>query len=169
MDSVHSMKLSKILKNRKAMTPLMIGLIVAASVIAVLFVVMAAVIPVMKQEVYMQIRIGSIKANSTDSISLVFRVMCDYDDGDLWSIEVYKDSQLYGTKNVEESFVRNEMRTIGLPYLLAEEGVPIGEISSGRLVFQNGESYVLRIYFRTAGDTETIDLYSELAFVFSSI
>ncbi|NHJ04115.1 MAG: hypothetical protein EAX90_04785 [Candidatus Heimdallarchaeota archaeon] len=163
------MKLSKILKNRKAMTPLMIGLIVAASVIAVLFIVMASVIPVIKQDVFLQIRDGSIKANSTDSISLIFNVMCDYDDGDLWSVEVYKDNQLYGTKNVEESFVRNEERTVNLPYLLAEDGVPVSEIDSGRLVFQNGDTYVLRIYYHAPGETESLDIYSETSFVFSPL
>ncbi len=64
------------------MTPLMIGLIVAASVVVVFFIVMAAVIPSMSHDLSMQIKDRSIKANSTlNDLSLKFNVMCDYAEG----------------------------------------------------------------------------------------
>ena len=147
----------------------MIGIIVAASVIAVIFVVMAAVIPVIKQDVAMSIRPDSVMANSTDSTSIRFNIMCDYNDGDLWRVEAFKNGDLYGYKNVNFTFVRNEEKTINIEYLLANTIVPSGEVNDSKLVFQDGETYTLRIYFRNVGDTDTLDLFDELEFVFEEM
>ena len=147
----------------------MIGIIVAASVIAVVFIVMAAVIPVIKQDVQMQIRPDSVFANSTDSTSIRFSVMCDYNDGDLWRVEAFKNDQLYGYKNVNFTFDRNQEKIINIEYLLANTIVPSQEVNGSNLVFQDGDTYTLRIYFRNMGDTDTIDWYTEQDFVFEAM
>ncbi|MFW9922872.1 MAG: hypothetical protein ACFFDW_06235 [Candidatus Thorarchaeota archaeon] len=169
------MKLSKILKNRKAMTPLMIGIIVAASVVAVLMVVMAAVVPLMHHEVYMQIREGSVKAASNDSIALKFNVMCDYDEGELWRVEIFKDGQFYGYRNIANlvtpvtPFDKNEEKTITINYFLTQlTQAPPAEIDEGRLVFQDLDEYTIVIYFRPVDDT-TSTLSSSLVFTFRKL
>lgn len=163
------MKLSKILKNRKAMTPLMIGLIVAASVVAVLFIVMAAVIPVMKHELYMQVRANSVRANSTDSIQLRFNVLCDYTDGELWRVEIYQNNELYGFRNVDYELYRNNETTVYVTHFDTDNTqAPPSEVDAGRLVFQDDEQYTIRIYFRPIGSDRT-DLYSETVFTFRAL
>ena len=87
----------------------MIGIIVAASVIAAFFVIMAATVPLYKRDVVIVVRDNSIQANSTDNKALSFRTICDYDDGYIKKIDIirgssriaYRDVDIYMTKNSE--------------------------------------------------------------------
>ncbi len=168
MDKCYSMKISRIIKNRKAMTPLMIGLIVAASVIAVLFIVLAAVVPSMSHDLSMQIKDRSIKGNTTiNDLSLKFTVMCDYADGEVWRAEIHKNGALYGYFSLadETPFEKNEQRLVVVAYFLAETGINQTEVDGGRLVFQNGHDYVLRVFYRPI-DSEVLNTYTELGFTY---
>lgn len=158
MDCVDSMKLSRILKNRKAMTPLMIGIIVAASIIAVIFIVMAAVIPAIPRKVEMNIRTDTIKANATGDQSLKFRVICDYSDGKLIKAEVYKGETLYGEAIIDEVFEEKEEKEIIIGAFIATASVPFLEKSGQNLVFQDGEEYTLTIYYESIDGKHTGDV-----------
>ncbi len=159
------------------MTPLMIGLIVAASVVAVFFVIMAAVVPSMSQNINMQIREELIIGNSTsDHFSLDFDIMCDYEAGEVWRAEIYKNSStqnaftLYGYTSLtdEVSFKRNEERTIKVLYFTAEAGVDPTEVDGVRLIFQVGDEYVLRVYYRPLDKPEETSLFTEATFEFKT-
>ena len=148
MDSVNLMKLSKIIKNRKAMTPVMIGVIVAASVIAVLFIVMAAVIPVIKSDVDIFVNPVSIKSNSTTDQSLRFKVTCDHQDGTIYKVEIYKGETMYAAADTDEPILNREVKEITIPGFVATEYAPASEIGSGGyLVFQHDAEYKMIIYF----------------------
>ncbi len=144
------MKLSRIIKNRKAMTPLMIGVIVAASVVAVFFVIMVATVPLYKKEVYVSVREGSIQANSTDNKALSFKVICDYDDGYLKRIEIVRGNEQIGYRVVNYLLTKNVEKYITLEYLYANVGVtPADQIEEGtnHLLFINDDTYKLRIFY----------------------
>lgn len=150
------------------MTPLMIGLIVAASVVAVLFVVMAAVIPSMSHDLSMQIKDRSIRGNTTSNdFSLKFTVMCDYADGEVWRAEIHKNGALYGYFSLadENTFEKNEQRLVIVSYFLAESGINETEVDGGKLVFQDGHEYVLKVYYRPI-ESEILDIFCELAFAY---
>ncbi len=150
------------------MTPLMIGLIVAASVVVVFFIVMAVVIPSMSHELSMQIKDRSIKGNSTiNDLALKFNVMCDYAEGEVWRAEIHKNGELYGYFSLadEGPFEKSDQRTIIVAYFLAETGINATEVDGGRLVFQEGHDYVLRVFYRPI-DSEILDTYCELAFAY---
>ncbi|MBD3191426.1 MAG: hypothetical protein GF308_12330 [Candidatus Heimdallarchaeota archaeon] len=143
------MKLAKILKNKKAMTPIMIGIIVAASVVAVIFIVMAAVIPFIKHDVEMYVAPRTIMANSSDNTALRFDVTCDYAPGVLYKIEILQDQTVYGVvDNLDLSLENREVREIGTTFD-ATANAPAGEVSGGLLVFQNGEAYTMKLYYRS--------------------
>ena len=147
MDSVNRMKLPKILKNRKAMTPLMIGIIVAASIVAVLFIVMAAVIPAISPKVELNVKPSSVMSNSTTHLS--FQVICDFDHGNLTKIELYKDQTLYSEVLVMYGFNVRDTKTIDVNGFTAASGVPASEISlEGFVIFQVNQTYTLRLYYQ---------------------
>ena len=164
MESVNLMNLRKILKNRKAMTPVMIGIIVVASVISVLFLVLAITIPYTNKDVHMQINLNSIRGNTTDQESLIFKIVCDFDNGTVTKFEIYQDSVLFGDKNQTEVFSPRETRYIQIRYFDANLGVvPSGQIQNGtHLKFLDGFTYTLRIYYQ---DLDGIAKpYSEIEF-----
>ena len=147
------------------MTPLMIGIIVAASVVAVFFVVMAAVVPFMQHDINMQIRDRSIKGNSTtEDFALKFNIMCDYQPGEVWRVEVFKDGELIGYANTpaEEEFDKNEERTVVVS-AFTFTGTNSSDEDGGRVKFIEGEQYVLRVYYRELNSDAT-DIYTELGF-----
>ena len=150
MESVNSMKLGKILKKRKAMTPLMIGIIVAASVIAVLFIVLAATIPVMHKEVHMGAVPSSIRGNSTNGEKLIFYLVCDYDDGILVKVEIEKNGVLYGEADLNMAFEKNDYENIEIAKFEATAAaVAAGEynLTSNALVLQQDDQYTLILTF----------------------
>ena len=156
MDSVESMKLSSILKNRKAMTPLMIGIIVAASVLAVFFVVMAATIPFYRQELDMSIKDGSIKGNITDNIYLSFRIICDYDVGILKEVVIFKDTgqpvltPVAANNETPITFYKSQEMTVTYNFtldILYSPFPPEGENPDGLFIFGRYLEYTLRIIY----------------------
>ncbi|MEA2071443.1 MAG: hypothetical protein U9O98_09150 [Asgard group archaeon] len=161
------MKLTKILKKRKAMTPLMIGLIVAASVIAVLFIVMAAVIPTIDDNVSMHIPLATVQANASNHQVLIFRVICDYDAGEIYRVEILKDGEDYGyNPDISEEFHKNEVKYIQVDYFLVTENVPTEERSEGHLVFQVNTTYTLRVFYQELD--ASFDDYTDITFTFQA-
>lgn len=149
------MKLSKLLKNRKAMTPLMIGIIVAASVIAVVFIVMAAVIPAMRYDVSMQIRPGTIKPYLSFDKGLEFFVMCDYADGEVWKVDILKGDDLWGSRTliIQVEIARNAQTKVQITSFQATANVPLDQQADGSLLFVSGQEYIIRVYFRPIDST----------------
>ena len=142
------MKLNKILKNRKAMTPIMIGIIVAASVLAIFFVVMAATVPLMKSEVQMEVFTSTIKGNDTWAKSLKFLIVCDYDDGVLDKLEIYKGGLIWGYENVDVLFTKSETKHLGISAFAASSAaISAGEVNATDLMFIEGATYTLRIFY----------------------
>ncbi|NHJ46208.1 MAG: hypothetical protein FK733_00335 [Asgard group archaeon] len=142
------MKLSKILKNRKAMTPVMIGVIIAASVLAVFFVVMAATVPLMRSEVQMHVFDATIKGNDTWAKSLKFLIVCDNDGGVLDKVEIYKGGTLWGDRNLNIEFTKSETKFLGIdtfnPSSAAQAAL---EVNATDLLFLEDVTYTLRIYY----------------------
>lgn len=159
MDSVESMKLSSILKNRKAMTPLMIGLIVAASVLSVFFIIMAATIPLYRQDLNMTIKDNSIRGNTTDYVHLSFRIICDYDIGILKEITIIRDDAVYGEntpfalRNGSDywmTFHKSQEITVTFNFTsnpLYDPLPPEGKTGEGLFIFAPFFEYTLRIYY----------------------
>ena len=157
MESVDSMKLSRIIKNRKAMTPLMIGVIVAASVIAVFFVIMAATVPLYKKEVIIVVRDNSIQANSTDNKALSFRTICDYNDGYIVKLEIVRGNERIAYRDVNYFMTKNSERYVTLDFFYAIPGVtPADEIESGtnHLLFIDSDTYYLRLTYEDVDGIE---------------
>jgi len=159
---VHFMNLKRILKNRKAMTPLMIGIIVAASVIAVIFIIFAGVVPQFKKEVHMMVQPLSIRGNSTDRESLIFRATCDYAPGKIIKVEIYKEvlgeQTLYGERDVLFSFQKNEVQYLQVRFFYARGGAPVQ--NSTHLLFSLNEDYTLKItYTDISGINEYTMMY----------
>ncbi|MHA1213526.1 MAG: hypothetical protein ACTSSH_13840 [Candidatus Heimdallarchaeota archaeon] len=163
------MNLKRILKRRKALTPLMIGIIVAASVVAVLFIVLAATVPYINHNVAMSVQLISIRGNNTDE-ELIFRVNCDYDNGTLTKIEIYKNNELYGEKldfNVE--FGPRGTKYLGVKGFDAKTGtVPPAQVNAttDHLIFVHDDVYTIRIYFENLDGS--YQAYSEMEFAFNS-
>jgi len=162
MDSVESMKLSKIIKNRKAITPLMIGIIVAASVLAVFVVVMAATIPLYSRELDMSIKDNSIRGNSTHLTQLSFRIICDYDTGILKNVEILKDEgELTLTpvaySNVTKSFFKSQEITVKYNFTKDDEYtvLPPEGVTGDYFIFARYFEYVIRIHFENEDGTVT--------------
>jgi hypothetical protein len=142
------MKLSKILKRRKAMTPVMIGIIVAASVLAIFFIVMAATIPLMRSEVHMEVFEETIRGNDTWAKSLNFLIVCDYDGGVLDKVEIYKGGEKWGERNLDLAFNKSETRFVGVSTFAPTTAAQLaGEVNATDLMFMDGVAYVLRIYY----------------------
>jgi hypothetical protein len=160
------MKLIKALKNRKGMTPLMIGIIVAASVIAVIFVVMAAVITVLPHDITMTLRDSTIKGVNTQHLKLEFQIQCENEDGVINKIEIYHDGLLYG--HTDDSYFVDYRTTeeINIDFFIADEDTPIGEITDIiKLLFVPDQSYVLTVYYQNI-DASNIGTVS-LAFIYN--
>lgn len=166
MESVDYMYLRKILKNRKAMTPIMIGIIVAASVLAVFFIVMAVTIPYMKNDVNMEFIEGSIRGNATDDEALIFKVVCDFDNGTITNFRIYRNSVLYGSKNQTEVFEPRETRFIHIRYFDVNFGVtPPGETqNTTHLLFVDDAEYTIRMYYEDSNGIERP--YTEAVFTY---
>lgn len=173
MDSVESMKLSNIIKNRKAMTPIMIGIIVAASVLTVFFIVMAATIPFFGQDLNMTIKEGSIQGNTTDNIHLSFRIICDYDVGILKEVVIFKDTgqptlTLVAANN-ETPLTFHKSQEIIVTYnftldVLYTPIPPEDESPDGLFVFAHRYEYTLRIYYED--QTGSVTGFKDYLFVF---
>jgi len=141
------MKLTKnILKNRKAMTPLMIGIIVAASVIAVIFVVMAGVITVLPHDITMTIREGSVKGKNTNHLRLEFQVQCENENGTVYRIDITHDGVLYGHKYTNIQIGYRYTETIAVDYFDADDA-PLAEKDGLKLLFVPDQVYVLTVHF----------------------
>jgi len=137
------------------MTPLMIGIIVAASVISVIFIIFAAVMPQFQKEVHFMIQPQSIRGNSTDQESLIFRATCDYAPGKIIKVEIYKDVSgelvRYGEREVLFSFEKNEVQYLQVRYFYARGGAPVQ--NSTHLLFTINDPYVLTITYTDIGGT----------------
>ncbi|NHK31707.1 MAG: hypothetical protein FK730_10170 [Asgard group archaeon] len=157
------MKLGKILKNRKAMTPLMIGIIVAASVIAVLFIIMAATIPLMNKDVHIGVIPVSIRGNSTNGEKLIFFIVCDYDDGYLVKLEIEKNGQLYGDIELNMLLEKEEQRNMQIDAFDATTAAQLaGEYNAtnNALVFQQNADYTLIVHYTNInGDLQQTDSF----------
>jgi len=173
MVSVESMKLSSIIKNRKAMTPLMIGIIVAASVLAVFFVVMAATIPLYRKDLDMTVKDNSIRGNVTSNIHLSFRVICDYDVGILKEVVIFKDTgqptltPVASNNETSLTFYKSQEITITYNFTVDFLYTPVppeGENPDGLFIFARYFEYTLRIYFED--QTGSVTGYKDYLFVF---
>lgn len=173
MDSVESMKFSSILKNRKAMTPLMIGIIVAASVLAVFFVVMAATIPLYRREIDMSIRDNSIKGNTTDYIHLSFRIICDFDVAILKEVVIFKDTgqpaltPIAANNETPITFHRSQEIIVTYNFTLDVLYTPLppeGVSPDDLFIFGHHFEYTLRIIFED--QTGSFTNYKDYLFVF---
>ncbi|MBN1329008.1 MAG: hypothetical protein JXA54_06000 [Candidatus Heimdallarchaeota archaeon] len=144
------MNIKKILKNRKAMTPLMIGIIVAASLLAVIFIVLATTIPYVHNDVSMSVQLSSIRGNVTCE-QLKFRIIVDYDDGYLTDVEIFNDQNVkYGKRNdLGMNFTARTQKYIGFRYFEPIFGIPSENVNatSNHLLFIVGNTYTLRIYY----------------------
>ncbi|NPE07278.1 MAG: hypothetical protein GNW80_03260 [Asgard group archaeon] len=168
------MKLSSILKNRKAMTPIMIGIIVAASVLAVFFIVMAATIPFYGQDLNMTIKANSIRGNTTDNIQLSFRMICDYDVGILKEVTILRDSIVYGDntpmafRNGSAYWItlqKSQELTVTINFTASSLFPPLppeGETAEGLFIFGHFLEYTLRIYY----EDQTGGVQAEKSFEF---
>ncbi|MHA1442024.1 MAG: hypothetical protein ACTSPK_09205 [Candidatus Heimdallarchaeota archaeon] len=161
------MKLTrKILKNRKAMTPLMIGIIVAASVIAVIFVVMAGVITVLPHDIDMTLRDGSIKGVNTQHKKLEFQIQCENEDGIITSVNITKDGTPWGHTSVS---VLVDYRTTGfieIDFFSAHQNaITAGENDGTTMVFVPDDTYVLVVEFKNT-DLSNVGTVS-LVFVYN--
>lgn len=173
MDSVESMKLSKIIKNRKAMTPLMIGIIVAASVLAVFFIVMTATIPLYGRDLNMTIKNNTIRGNITSDIQLSFRIICDYDIGILKKVEIYRDSIVYGDMallayrngtDYEMTFTKSQEITVTYNFTVNPLFPPLPPEANVGGLFKFGQflEYTLRIHY----ENEDRSVIGEKDFIF---
>ncbi|NHJ33020.1 MAG: hypothetical protein FK732_09160 [Asgard group archaeon] len=168
------MKLSSIIKNRKAMTPLMIGIIVAASVLAVFFIVMAATIPLFGRDLNMTLAENSIHGNITDNVHLSFKIICDYEAGSLTKVEIYRNVTMFGdftlvayNNDSEISFLKNQGHVVTYNFTVDVLYTPLppeGETAEGLLIFGLHIQYTLRIYYEN--DSGTIDEYKDFVFTF---
>ncbi len=147
------MNIRKILKNRKAMTPLMIGIIVAASVLAVVFIVLASTIPYMQREVSMSVQVTSIRGNVTRE-QLMFRLICDYNDGYLTDVAILNnESEVIGERNyLAMNFTARTQTYIGFTYFNPTADTLLSEknVTSGHLLFVVNKIYTLRIFYADA-------------------
>jgi hypothetical protein len=153
------MMIKKIIKNRKAMTPLMIGIIVAASVLAAFFIIMAATIPLMQKDTEMVVYTESIKGNDTESLTLKFQVISDYNYGTLDSVEVFRkigdDLVLYGDRSIGVDFNKSQVQLIGVAHLAPTQAAQdAGETNGTSLQFVTDGQYYLRLYFTSAKGLE---------------
>ena len=134
----------------------MIGIIVSASVVAVVFIIMAAVIPTFKHDVIMMIRANTIRANATGDMSLKFRVTGDFEEGIVYKAEVYKGNTtdlLYGSATLDENIKPRETRELVVVGFTATGSVPSSETNGPYLVFQDLAWYTLKIYYRNLDGT----------------
>jgi hypothetical protein len=173
MDSVESMKLSSIIKNRKAMTPLMIGIIIAASVLAVFFVVMTATIPLYGRELDMTVKENTFRGNVTSNIQLSFRIICDYDIGILKKVMIFKDTGQPAltpvAANNETPLTFHKSQEITITYNFTVDVLytplpPEGENPDGLFIFARSFEYTLRIYFENP--TGSVTGFKDYLFVF---
>ena len=171
MDSVESMKLSSIIKNRKAMTPLMIGIIVAASLLSTFLMLMTITIPLSGRDLDMSIKEAAIRGNTTDNIQLSFRVICDYDKGILKEVEILRtigdtdtimgyryDNEITFQKSEEFSVTYNFTANPNIT-ILPPEGVSPDDL----FIFGNNFEYILRIRF----EDETGEITGEKDYTFT--
>ena len=173
MYSVESMKISSIIKNRKAMTPLMIGIIVAASVLAVFFIVMVATIPLYGQDLNMTVKDNTIRGNITDNIHLSFRIICDYEEGILKEVVIFKDTGQPAltpvASNNETPLTFHKSQEIIVTYNFSVDVLytplpPEGESPDGLFIFARFFEYTLRIYFEDP--TGSVTGFKDYLFVF---
>lgn len=137
------------------MTPLMIGIIVAASVIAVIFVVMAAVITVLPHDITMTLRAGTIKGVNANHLKLEFQIQCENEDGVINEIEIYHDGLLYG--HIDESYFIDYRTTeeINIDFFFADVDAPALEVTLGKLLFVPDQSYVLSVSYQNIDASNT--------------
>ncbi len=129
----------------------MIGIIVAASVIAVIFVVMAGVITVLPHDITMTLRDGSIKGVNTQHKKLVFQIQCENEDGIITSVNITKNSLSYG-HTFDSFFV--DYRTTGnieIAFFIANTAHVSGaelDLDGTTMLFVPGDTYVLIVEFK---------------------
>jgi len=170
------MKLSSILKNRKAMTPLMIGIIVAASVLGVFLIIMAATIPLYGQDLEMSIKDNSIRGNTTDYVQLSFRIICDYNVGILKEVDIFRDSAVYGDNTLMASrngsaywltFHKSQEITVTFNFTynpLYEPLPPEGKTPEDLFIFGHFLEYTLRIYYENESGGIQAEKFYEFTF-----
>ena len=169
MDSVGPMNLYNLIKRRKGITPLMIGIIVAASVISLVFIVMVAVIPIMNYNLELNIRSGSIRDLSTSNDKgLRMNIFADYDAGQLYEVRILKNVD--GTyldyayrDDITINFQEREEITVELSFFIAVSSNvedPGTEIDNFNLVFISGSAYAVILKYRSLDfdyyDTNTV-------------
>ena len=154
----------------------MIGIIVAASVLAVFFVVMATTIPLYHRDLNMTIKDNSIRGNTTDYIQLSFRIICDYDVGILKEVTILRDSAVYGDKTPMAfrngsaywiTFQKSQELTVTYNFTASELFPPLppeGETAEGLFIFGPSFEYTLRIYYE--GQTGGVQTEKSFEFIF---
>ena len=127
----------------------MIGIIVAASVIAVIFVVMAGVITVLPHDVTMTIRDGSVKGVNAQHLRLKFQVQCENENGTIYRIEITYNGLDYGYKNADIDIGYRSTELIEADYFDGQSAaIDAGAVDgSNRLLFVPDQTYVLIIFF----------------------
>jgi len=147
-----SMKLiRKILKNRKAMTPLMIGIIVAASVIAVIFVVMAGVITVLPHDISMTLRNSTVKGVNQQHKKLTFQIQCENEDGVITGVNIAKNGELYGHDTASYFIDYRTTEIIIIDFFIADDAAKIAEevdLGGTLLVFVPDDTYVITVFYK---------------------
>jgi len=163
------MKFMKNLKVKKAMTPLMIGIIIAAAVLTILFIVLTATIPLMRHDVSITIPVNTIKGNETNRETLQFSIVCDYADGRLTKIQIYKevDSTLkrYGEKVVDLLLQERNVTKYTVAYFEADPfNVPSEQINGTHLLFIVDDPYILKITYENISGVEKVSENIEFYF-----
>lgn len=169
MDSVDSMRnLVRIFKKKKALTRISLGVIIGASVIALILIIMAAVVPFFSRDVSMFIRKDDIDPISGDNqMGLEFRVTCDYAAGHLYTIEIYKDDTLYGVNEaISMDFNKSQEREVVIESFTATGAVPSEQVNGSVLLFQYSEEYTLTLWYEESDGSPTELQYSR-SFVFN--
>jgi hypothetical protein len=161
MESVELMNLKRILRNRKAMTPLMIGIIIASSVIAVTLIVFTATVQYFPKETQLFVNEQSIRGNSTDSESLIFKVTCDYAPATITNVLIRHDDTFnpgtftdYGTRAVIIPLDAREVLFTEIRYFTAVGGAPVQ--NGTHLLFEDGDEYELIITYENADGVEFV-------------
>ena len=131
------------------MTPLMIGIIVAASVIAVIFVVMAGVITVLPHDIAMTLRDGSIEGVDSNHKKLEFQIQCENEDGIITSVNITKGGLIWGHSSESVSIEYRTTETIVIDLFAASTACIAALENDGiTMVFEPGDTYVLVVEYK---------------------
>jgi len=144
----------------------MIGIIVAASVIAVIFVVMAGVITVLPHDIDMTLRDGSIKGINSNHKKLEFQIQCENENGIITSVNITKDGSAWGHTSISVLVNYRTTGFIEIDFFSAHQNaITAGENDGSTMVFVPDDTYVLIVEFKNT-DLSNVGTVS-LVFVYN--